>query len=68
MPHATASGYTARVWYMLYKALVPYPRERGPMGGVPYIAPRLGDGPIFEVSISPLCAIERLGKLPMLAS
>ena len=27
---------------------IPYPRERGPMGGAPYIGPRLGDGPIFE--------------------
>ena len=31
-----------------------YPRERGPMGGASYIWPRLGDGPIFEVSVSHL--------------
>ena len=45
-----------------------YPRKRGPVGGVPYIGPRLGDGPIFEVSISHLYAKERPGKLPTLAS
>ena len=38
---------------------IPYPRERGPMSGAPYIGPRLGDGPIFEVSVSHLCAKER---------
>ena len=26
-----------------------YPRERGPMGGAPYIGPRLGGGPIFAL-------------------
>ena len=45
-----------------------YPRERGPMGGAPYIWPRLGDGPIFEVSVSRLYTKERPGKLPTLAS
>ena len=36
------------------------------MGGAPYIGPRLGDGPIFEVhvSLSQLYAKERPGKLP----
>ena len=29
------------------------------MGGAPYIRPRLGDGPIFEVSVSQLDAKER---------
>ena len=29
---------------------VPYSRKRGPMGGAPYNGPRLGDGPIFEVT------------------
>ena len=48
--------------------LIPYPRERGPMGGTPYIGPRLEDGPIFEVSISRLYAKERPGRLPTLAS
>ena len=40
------------------------------MGGIPYIGPRLGDGPVFEVSVSHLhvYAKERPGKLPMLAS
>ena len=47
---------------------VPYPCERRPMGGEPYIGPRLGDGPIFEVSASRLYSKERPGKLPMLAS
>ena len=38
------------------------------MGGTsaPYIGPRLGDGPIFEVSVSRLK--ERPGKLPALVS
>ena len=48
--------------------LIPYPRERGPMGGAPYIGPRLGDGPIFEVSVLHLDAKERPGKLLTLAS
>ena len=47
---------------------IPYPRERGPMGCAPYIGPRLGDGPIFKVSVSRLYAKERPGKLPKLAS
>ena len=47
---------------------IPYPRERGPMGGAPYIGPKLGDGPIFEVSASRLYSKERPGKLPTLAS
>ena len=45
-----------------------YSRERGPMGCAPYIGPRLGDGPIFEVSVLRLYANERPGKLPMLSS
>ena len=48
--------------------VLPYPRERGPMGGAPYIGPRLGDGPIFEVSVLHLDAKERPGKLPTLSS
>ena len=48
--------------------VIPYPRERGPMGGAPYIGPKLGDGPIFEVSVSRLYSKERPGKLPTLAS
>ena len=32
------------------------------MGGTPYIGPRLGDGPIFVVSVSHLDAKERPGK------
>ena len=48
--------------------IILYPRERGPMGGAPYIGPRLGDGPIFEASVSRLYVKERPGKLPMLSS
>ena len=48
-----------------YTYNVPYPRERGPMGGAP---PKLGGGPIFEVSVSRIYSKERPGKLPMLAS
>ena len=47
---------------------LPYSRERGPMGSVPYIGHRLGDGPIFEVSVLRLYTKERPGKLPTLAS
>ena len=47
---------------------VPYPREIGPMGGAPYIGPRLGDRPIFEVSVSRLYAKECPGKLSTLSS
>ena len=47
---------------------VPYPRERGPMGGAPYIGSRLGGGPIFKVSVSRLYVKERPGKLLTLAS
>ena len=36
------------------------------MGGAPYIGPRLGDGPIFEVSVSHLDVKEHPGKLPTL--
>ena len=38
------------------------------MGSAPYIGPRLGDGPIFEVSVSHLDAKERPCKLPTLSS
>ena len=31
--------------------ITPYLRKKGPMGGALYIGPRLGDGPIFEVSV-----------------
>ena len=47
---------------------VPYPRERGPMGSAPYIGPRLGDGPIFEVSVMRLYSKEHPGNLSTLAS
>ena len=47
---------------------LPYRREKGPMGGAPYIGPRLGDGLIFEVSVSLLGAKERPGKLPTRSS
>ena len=48
--------------------VLPYPRERGPMGGAPYIGSKLGGGPIFEVSVSRLYSKERPGKLLTLAS
>ena len=48
--------------------IIPYPRERGPISGALYTRPKLGDGPIFEVSVSRLYAKERPGKLPTLAS
>ena len=48
--------------------IIPYPHERGLMGGAPYIGPRLGGGPVFEVSVACLDAKERLGKLPTLSS
>ena len=35
------------------------------MGGTPYIGPRLGDGPIIEVSVSRVDVKERPGKLPV---
>ena len=38
------------------------------MGSAPYTGPRLGDGPIFEVSVLRLYAKEHPGKLPTLAS
>ena len=38
---------------------VPVPLQKGPMGGAPYIGPRLGGGPIFEVSVSQLDVKER---------
>ena len=53
---------------VLYSLHVPYPRERGPMGGAPYTGPRSGDGPIFKVSVAHLDAKECPGKLPMLSS
>ena len=46
---------------------VPYPHQRGPIGGAPYTGPRLGDGPIFEVSVPHLDAKERQGKLSILS-
>ena len=56
-----------RATYIM-KLHIPYPRERGPMGGAPYIKPRLGDGPIFKASVSRLYVKERPGKLPTLGS
>ena len=38
------------------------------MGGAPYIGSRLGDGPIFEASLSQLDAKERPGELPTRSS
>ena len=59
---------SAKIIYHIIILLLPYPRERGPMGGAPYIGPRLGDGPIFEVSVSCLYAKERPVKLPTLVT
>ena len=44
---------------------IPYLREKWPMGGAPYIWPRLGDGPIFEVSVLQIDTKECPGKLIM---
>jgi hypothetical protein len=49
---------------ILAQAYLPYPREKGPMGGALYIGSKLGGGPIFQVSVSQLDAKERPGKLP----
>ena len=46
-----------------HENLVPYPRKRGPMGGAPYFGPRLGDGPIFDVSVSRLYAKKHPGNV-----
>jgi hypothetical protein len=43
--------------------LVPYPREKGPMGGAPYIGPKLGGGLIFQVSVPQLDAKECPGEV-----
>ena len=42
--------------------ILPYPHEKGPMGGAPYIGPRLGGGPIFKIPLLQLDAKERPGK------
>ena len=39
-----------------------YPCEKGPMSGAPYIGPRLGGGPIFEIPLSQLDEKERPDK------
>ena len=36
----------------MYHNKVGYSHKKRPMGGAPYIGPRLGDGPIFEVPVS----------------
>jgi hypothetical protein len=50
-------------WYSLC-IIIPYPREKGPMCGAPYIGSKLGSGPIFQVSVSQLDAKEHPGKVP----
>ena len=60
----STSGGQTKVRYIILR----YPCERGPLGGTPYIGPRLGDEPIFEVSVSHLDLKERPGKLPTLSS
>ena len=57
-----------RAGEMEHVKYIPYTRERGPMGGAPYTEPRLGDGPIFKVSVSRLDANKCPGKLPTLSS
>ena len=47
---------------------IPYLREKGPTDGAPYIGSRLGDGPIFEVSLLQLDEKECPGKLHMRSS
>ena len=44
--------------------ILPYLREKGPMGSAPYIGSRQGDGPIFKVLLSQLDAKEHPGKPP----
>ena len=59
------SPFSHDTWLSMLHAeiILSYLREKGPMGGAPYIGSRLGDGPIFEVSLSQLDAKERPGKL-----
>ena len=67
--HAWYMVLVVHAWYAKSRAAChaytvhAYLREKGPMGGAPYIGSRLGDGPIFEVSLSQLDAKERPGKL-----
>jgi hypothetical protein len=53
------------LWWLHFSSLlVPYPREKGHMGGALYIGPKLGSGPIFQVSMLELDSKERPGKVP----
>ena len=52
-------------FFFLMILYILYLREKGLMGGAPYIGPRLGDRLIFEVSGSQFDSKERPGKLPM---
>ena len=54
-----------QIIHFSHNIIIPYLHKRGPMSGAPYIGPRLGDGPIFKVSVSQLDAKECPGKLPM---
>ena len=45
------------VEFSVYQLL--YLHVKGPMGGAPYIGPRLGGGPIFKIPLSQLDVKER---------
>ena len=62
LPHAYLGS---RMLSHIFKVHNPYPHERGPMGGTPYIGQRLGGEP---VSVLHLDVKECPGKLPTLSS
>ena len=51
--------------FLKFIIILPYPHERGPMGGTPYTGQRLGGRP---VSVLHLDVKECPGKLPTLSS
>jgi hypothetical protein len=62
---SSARRLTAHILAMPVSQLhILYPCEEGPMGGAPYIGPKRGGGPIFQVSVSQLDTNEHPGKLP----
>ena len=72
-PHINGTAMRAIYGTCMYVCMyvcmyIPYLREKGPMGGAPYTGSRLGDGLIFEVSLSQLDAKECPGKLPTQSS
>ena len=62
--HVQPSDSTHRELHVSCGITIPSQKIKGPWAGTPYIGPRLGDGPIFEASVSQLDAKERPGKLP----